>query len=374
MLEIMRRELNALTGARRMALTIAIVPALLYTMLIGNIYRSGVVENIPVVVADLDNSAASRKVVTALGDTDRLRLVGSYSDEVVAEEEVAARRAELALVIPPDYSERLTRGEAVSLHYVVDGTNVLHSSYAASSMQLLAGTLAAEQRATNHIRSGAPYLPPNPLSLSVRVTQNQAQSYAELYLYGIVLTAVQFGLMLGFSGSIFAARREMGGGALALLREWLGRELVYFLLALISLTLGFMAINLVWEMPLRLPLLPTFALYGTFVFCVLNLAGLVALCMRTELRLMQALVFYTLPAFLLSGYVWPVQGMAQPVQYLSALIPLHYITPLVRSLALSGHAANLTANTLVLLGAGLALLVVNIAITYQRLAEVKNSE
>lgn len=363
MLEIMRRELNALTGARRMALTIAIVPALLYTMLIGNIYRSGVVENIPVVVADLDGSVASRGVVRALADTDRLRLVGCYGDEVTAEAEVAARRAELALVIPPDYSERLARAEAVSLHYVVDGTNVLHSSYAASAMQSLAGTLAAEQRATSHIRNGAPYLPPNPLTLSVRVTQNPAQSYAELYLYGIVVTAAQFGLMLGFSGSIFVARQAMSGGALALLREWLGREAVYILLAVISLSLGFMAINLVWEMPMRLPLLQTFALYGAFVFCVLNLAGLVALSMRSELRLMQALVFYTLPAFLLSGYVWPVQGMAGPIQCLSALIPLHYITPTIRSLALSGHAAGVADNTLILLAAGLTLLALNIAVS-----------
>ena len=46
--------------------------------------------------------------------------------------------------------------------------------------------------------------------------------------------------------------------------------------------------------------------------------------------------FFTTPAFMLSGFAFPIRNMPQPVQYLTYLDPIRYFIEIVRGIFLKG--------------------------------------
>ena len=80
------------------------------------------------------------------------------------------------------------------------------------------------------------------------------------------------------------------------------------------------------------------------------MAALMTLFFKTEIALVQCLVFYALPAFLLAGYIWPNIAMLPLMRWISYLIPLHYIIIDFRNLALTGTSGTYLFHFLILLG------------------------
>lgn len=128
------------------------------------------------------------------------------------------------------------------------------------------------------------------------------------------------------------------------------KVLFYWALSFLSVLIGIVVLAAVFHLPFRGPLWQILSLCALFLLAVENLAGLIALYFCTRLALVQFLVFYTLPAFLLSGYIWPVQAMPGIIHSISLLQPVHYALSDFRQLALSGTAGGYALHMAVLAG------------------------
>lgn len=359
MLEKISRELEMLLQLRPLALLILLAAGVLYSLLIGNLYKGATVQHIPVIICDLDNSRESRQLVEAISETDQYDLCGVYHEEGIAQNAILAKHAEVLLVVPQDFSKRLVTGQSVKLNCVVDGGNALHASYASSPIQLLDGSFAAQFRQQQAQVLEVPNLPTQAITMSTRVTQNSTNSYGAFYLYGIILAAAQFGLTLAFGGAALQAKVERRLAS----SDWLSLELSYLLLTLIALLLGCLCIMFIWNLPLKAAFFSLIMLYSAFAWAVMNLAGLVALLCQNELSLTQFFALYTLPAFLLSGYIWPESAMPVLIKLISYSLPLNYIANDFRSMALCGEAMNWGKHFLALIVIGGLLLMINILIS-----------
>ena len=107
-----------------------------------------------------------------------------------------------------------------------------------------------------------------------------------------------------------------------------------------------------FDMPLRGAISQIILLAAAFLLAVEGLGGIAALYFKTRLALVQAMVFYTLPAFLLSGYIWPETGMVDVVKWISLLQPVHYALSDFRNLALTGSSPDYWLDVGILLGTG----------------------
>lgn len=359
MLEKISRELENLLRLRLLPLFVLLAAGVLYSLLIGNLYKGATIQHIPVLVCDLDNSRESRQLVEALSTTDQYKLRGVYNEESTAQNALLNKHAEVLVVVPPDFSKRLATGQSVKLHCVVDGGNALHASYASSPMQLLDGSFAAQFRQQQAQLLGVPSLPSKAVALSTRVTQNSTQSYAAFYLYGIILAAAQFGLTLAFGSAVLQAKAERRLAS----SDWLSLELAYLLLTLIALLLACLCIALIWNLPLKASFFALVMLYSAFAWAVMNFAGLVALFCTGELAMTQFFALYTLPAFMLSGYIWPESAMPTLIKLLSYGLPLHYIAADFRSMALCGEAAHWGQHFWLLVAMGALLFIINLFVS-----------
>ena len=95
-----------------------------------------------------------------------------------------------------------------------------------------------------------------------------------------------------------------------------------------------------FNLPFRADISKVLLLCAAFYFVVENLSGIAALYFKTSTSLIQCMIFYTLPAFMLSGYTWSEIGMTLPIKIISAFQPVHYILMDFRDLALIGESAN----------------------------------
>ncbi|MFO8070850.1 MAG: ABC transporter permease [Polyangia bacterium] len=95
-----------------------------------------------------------------------------------------------------------------------------------------------------------------------------------------------------------------------------------------------------------------------FLMTTLGLGLFVSTISATQQQAMLGSFFVILPAIMLSGYVFPVEHMPEPVQWLCAINPLLYYIELVRGLMVKGAPLSALADSLAALtalGAGVLI-------------------
>lgn len=360
MTAIWARELSILLAERKLVAFVLLFAASAYALLIGNLYRGHVVEHIPVAVCDLDGSAESRALLREMQTIHTYDVALATDDLAAAEAMLARREAAAILVVPEGFSKDLSARRPVQIPFITDGSNSLVQSYTLGPIQEIVGTLSAMQAAQTAAADGMSELPPAPVSVSFRIPENPTGSYAFFYLYGVMLTAAQLGVMLNTALSVWSDVRCGYFLGKDNVKKLLAKELFYGAFSVLSALIGLFWLVWLLDLPFKGSLWDFLPLYAAYAFAAMNLAALLALYFRTEIALVQCLVFYALPAFLLSGYIWPEHGMLPAWRVLSATFPLHYLLDNFRGIALSGaDITGMIPDIFALLAIGSGLFAVN---------------
>jgi ABC-2 type transport system permease protein len=83
---------------------------------------------------------------------------------------------------------------------------------------------------------------------------------------------------------------------------------------------------------------------------------LVSTVAKTYIQAVQLIQFLLMPSMLLSGFIFPIEAMPRPLQWLSYLIPLRYFLTIVRGIIIKGIGIGyLWPQILMLLALGLAV-------------------
>lgn len=338
MLSLIVREMRMLFREYRVAFILLMAAPTGYALLIGNLYGGHVVENIPVVVCDLDGSAASRHLTREIGEADRHILVESTSDIARAEEMLERKEAVLAVVIPQNFARDTGAGRPVRLAALIDNSNIQPGKRAAAAAQSVAAAYNAELEARRILTHGTTEVAPTALTLSLRAPGNPTGSYGFFYLYGVMLLASQFGILLCAGRSFYGDLNCRAFGNAPLFKFLTAKFLSVELWALISIGLGLTILIGPFGLPFRGEILPALLLVSAFVLSAWAMAVLVASLAKSELAMVQCFIFYVLPAFIVSGYIWPAEQMTPPLRALSYFLPIHFAARDFRDMALLGES------------------------------------
>jgi len=350
---------------RRDRLTLAMMVALpvLQLLLFGYAIDTDV-RHIRTVVFDQDHTAASRELAHSMEATGFYDLAGevqSYDDIAHA---MRSGRARVAVVIPPGFASDLSRGRSTHVQLVVDGSDPQTVASATNTAASLVVARSAELMVMRLAASGVP-APTQPLQLEPTTWYNpdlRTAVYIVPGLIGVILTMT----MVMLTAMAIARERERGTLEALIVSPVRRLELVvgkiapYVLIGYVQITLVLTAGKLVFDVPLVGSLI---VLYGlSFVFIAANLAlGLFfSTLAKTQQQAMQMSFFFLLPNILLSGFIFPWEGMPQPVQWLSQALPLTHFLRIVRGITLKGSGFSDLAPELVWL-VGILLVIVTVA-------------
>ena len=310
------------------------------------------VEDAPIMIVDHDKSVASRTLSDQFLNTPYFHLAGAPDSDRTAEHALMEGRVRAVLSIPPGFARRLGRGEDAPVEFVVDGT------YAST-----AAIVSAYGRAIIYaFPSGSLNLPVQP---ELRVWYNpelRSRNFVVPGLFAVILMA--FPPLL--TALAVARERESGtitqiyASPLSRTEFVLGKLIPYAAIA--ALQLGFVlgAAFLWFKIPMNGSVSLLAALGLIYVICTVSIGLLVSTLVRTQVAAMLVTLLVTLmPAFLFSGFVYPVFTMPRVFQLYSSSTPTVYFIDISRGIVMRGaglsdlwtDVAVLVAYTILVLGA-----------------------
>jgi ABC-2 type transport system permease protein len=155
-------------------------------------------------------------------------------------------------------------------------------------------------------------------------------------LIGIILTLT----MMLFTAVAIVREREQGNLELLIntpistTELMVGKIVPYILIGLVQLALIIAVGKLLFDVPIRGSVLDLYLAAVVFIAANLALGLFVSTLVRTQFQAMQVTFFVILPSILLSGFMFPFEGMPRPAQWLAELFPLTHFLRLVRGIVL----------------------------------------
>jgi ABC-2 type transport system permease protein len=325
----------------RLTLAMAIALPVMQIMLFGYAINTDV-RHIPTIVFDQDQSADSRDLAASLMATrfyDRLGDVRSY-DEI--ERALRGGVARVALVVPPRFASDLHRGRPTRVQLVVDGSDPQTVSSAIDAASGVVAARSAELSVERLARIGsAGAAATSAISLEPTTWYNPELRTAVFVvpgLVGVILTMTM--IMLTAMG--IARERERGTleqlvvSPVGRIELMIGKIIPYVGIGYLQMTLILVVGTLVFRTPFVGSVALLYVLALLFIAANLALGLLFSTLARTQQQAMQMSFFFLLPNILLSGFMFPFEGMPRPAQILSEALPLTHFLRIVRGIVLKG--------------------------------------
>jgi ABC-2 type transport system permease protein len=116
----------------------------------------------------------------------------------------------------------------------------------------------------------------------------------------------------------------------------LGKVFPYILIGLVQVSLILLLAHLLFRVPLTGAPLDLYLASLVFIAANLCLGLLISTVTHSQFQAMQMTFFYFLPSILLSGFMFPFDGMPRPAQLIAEVLPLTHFLRLVRGIMLRG--------------------------------------
>ena len=118
-------------------LAILIFLPITFTVIFGGLFYKNLVTGVPIIAVNLDDGLKSQKVLRDLYDTPEVEVIAVEGDAA----NVTARMLEIgasgAVVIPKDFSQKISRGENVSVELIKRNDDAKHANFLQSNKRLL---------------------------------------------------------------------------------------------------------------------------------------------------------------------------------------------------------------------------------------------
>lgn len=298
------------------------------------------VRHLSLAVQDLDASFESRELISRFAQTEYFDIRYEARGRAEVESLLDAGRADLALVIPSDFSRRMAQRLPVSVQLLLDGSNSNTALIALGYAERIVRRYSREIELTwvGAVVGDVGSLPS--LRNEVRAWYNPDLES----VYFIVVSMLVLGVMMIATihpATAVAWEKEAGTIEQLMVMPFQPWELMVakiaptFVVSLVSLAL---ALWVPWwfQVPIRGSLLLFFALSALFLFSSLGW-GLFLGTLAANLQQALLLAFFTiLPIMVVSGTLVPVESMPKPIQLLSYLSPLTYYMEIGLGIFLKG--------------------------------------
>ncbi len=318
-----------------------LIAPLLIQMLVFGYAATFTVHHVATAILDLDQSQASRSLVSHFVATSRFDVVDVAKNQADITRDIEEDKAVIAIVIHAGFARDLENGRSAPLQVIVDGTNSNTALIALGYISQIVAQFSADQ-ASRAFSPRVGTVPPEiGISLQTRPWFNEGLDDRWFFIPGVIGTLT---LLQVVSLTAFAIVREREVGTLeqimvSPIRPFefiLGKTVPFFLIglgdiALVS-TFGILwfhvpFIGSAWVMLLGASL---------FLLAALGMGLLLSTFSRTQQQAFALNFFFVNPFFILSGFAFPIAAMPKLLQWFTLVNPLRYFLVVIRAVFLKG--------------------------------------
>jgi ABC-2 type transport system permease protein len=304
------------------------------------------VRNIALAVYDLDQSVASRELVSRFVRSGYFDLVESVAEPARVQELLDRGEARAVLQFNRGFQETLDAGRTAQLQMLLDGTisNTagIVLSYGSRIVNQYSQELLEDRVAR---RMGVPPRTAK-VELEARAWFNEDLESRNFFVPGVIAMIVTLTSLMLTSMAV-VREKEIGTMEQILVTPIRPAELILgktipFAAISYADVIGITLIGVLWfDVPVRGNLLLLLFATGLFLLTTLGLGLLISTVSQTQQQAMMGAFFLYLPALLLSGFVFPIANMPEAVQWLTLANPLRYFLEIIRGIFLKGIGAGI---------------------------------
>lgn len=317
------------------------------------------ITNLPLMVLDQDQSAASRAVVVALENTGTFALEAEAPDMPTIQDAMERGEINAAVVIPPDFDNELASPKGKpTLAILLNGAESIPATAALRAVQ---GVISDMGEGITLRRLG---LSPGAFSgfdPSLRVWFNETLSEA------LYTTPAELGLMLEFTVLLFAAlsfarERELGTLEQLLVMPFssleiiIGKAIPAVLVGFCDFVIMLSMIHFAFHVPIRGSLGLLLVVAFGYLLVELGKGMVISVTSRTQHQAFMLVMMIGMVDFMFTGYAAPVESMPEVIQLVANVVPAYHWLTILRGILLKGAGLDvLWPNILALAALGLVI-------------------
>ncbi|MDX9858761.1 MAG: ABC transporter permease [candidate division Zixibacteria bacterium] len=332
-LGLVRKEFLQVLRDRNMLRIIFAVP-IIQLLLLGYTVTTDV-KYIALDVYDFNQSRYSRELVVAAGAGDYFTISDDLQPMLshpVYDLHTRFQRgdAEMALLIPEDFSQKISARESVTVGLVVDGSNASSAATALGYMNQIVREYSAD---VTGVRI--------PVEIRPTVLYNPEAESVYFMVPGIVATLLTM-ITIMLTSMAIVREKEMGTLEQLLVTPISGTVLLFgklsafAVLGIIEISFALVVGVLWFGIPFVGSPVLLFALASLYMVATLGIGLLFSTVTSTQQQAMFFAWFFSIFAILTSGFFTPISNMPEWIRPVTYLNPMRYFVAIVRGIMMRG--------------------------------------
>jgi len=340
LMAVTRKEVRQM---RRDRLTFAMIFGipLMQIVLFGYAINTDV-RNLRTAIADEANTHLSREFVDKLNATQVTDIHSRVATVAELEELLRSGDVSIGISIPYDFDRRVADDTRAAVHILVDGSDPTIVGIAEQLRNIpLRFDTAAEKERIGKIEVRAYYNPEKRTPVNIIPG-----------LIGVILMMT----MMIFTAVAVVRERERGNLELLIntpvtsAELMIGKVLPYIFIGLVQLAVILAAGDLLFDVPVRGSIIDLYLAGCVYIAANLALGLFFSTAVSSQFQAIQLTFFMMLPSILLSGFVFPFDGMPLVAQYIGEALPITHFIRLTRGIMLREASLGELPGELIFLG------------------------
>ncbi|MBI5402210.1 MAG: ABC transporter permease [Ignavibacteriae bacterium] len=333
MIKVIIREFNRIANNKAYYILTIFLPVLLFVFL-SVIYLNGVVREIPVAVLDEDRSALSASYIRLIESTGSLKIVKYAASQDEMRKDIIDGNIYGCFCIPNGMETDLKKGKFVTVAVYNNTTNLITGNTilkeATTVTKTFSGGVLLKKLRSKGLMEEQALDIINPVSVETQSMYNSNYNYLNYLIPGLLPATFQMIIMLiavlvfssEFSHDTFGELMQTANNNI--LTVIAGKSIPHILLHFAT-ALGIIGILYpVFNVTMEGPVVFTILFFLLFAFASFFFGMAISVLTKNTFFATEAALFINTPAFIFSGFVYPLWAMPQIHSTYALIMPFTY--------------------------------------------------
>ena len=296
------------------------------------------VNNIRLAVLDMDRTPISRELISAFTGSDYFRISHSLLSQKEITPLLDRGDVRAVLHIPQGFSKDILHERTAEVQLITDGTDSNSTSIVLGYAGVIVSDYNDRQQKERLGRKGRT-ISPIQITTESRAWYNTNQESKFYYVPSLIATMLYiFSLLLTSIGIV--REKEIGTIEQVMVTPIrgvefiLGKTIPYMITGYITMTFMLIVAYLLFDVHVKGSLLLLYGLTGIYLAGNMGIALLISGSAATQQQALLTSFLILMPSVMLSGFLFPISNMPDPVRYATVINPMRWYLDILRGIVM----------------------------------------
>jgi len=338
-LTLSKKEFKQIYRDKRTMYTLIFIPS--FMLIMFGYALNFDIKHVPMAVYDMDRSQDSRSFIDNFINTEYFTLHSYVNSGMEIDKLMNREKIKLGIVIPSGFADKLLSRQAPVIQVIVDGSNSNSASTVVGYTNNIIQQYSINIMVQSLMKIGKTKIT-LPIDFRPRVWYNPELKSTRFLIPGLIGFILLIITVITTSLSIVREKErntieQIIVSPISPFELIAGKTLPYIFISLIASILVMLASYILFGIYIKGSYILLFIITLIFLTGTLGMGLLISTIAETQqVAFLLSVLSTLLPAFLLSGFVFPIRNMPVAIQVITYVLPVRYYLVVLRNIILKG--------------------------------------